>query len=92
MHLDMQLAIDAYMEASQEALQHHATALEEEVSIQTSALQERARQLEALYLISATASRELDPGEGPGINPAAHRRYQSAPPVLRCISWTTRDA
>jgi PAS domain S-box-containing protein len=63
MHLDMQLAIDAYMAASQETLQHQAISLEEEVSIQTSALQERARQLETLYLISATASRELDLGK-----------------------------
>jgi two-component system NtrC family sensor kinase len=63
MHLDMQLAIDAYLEASQETLQHQAISLEEEVSIQTSALQERARQLETLYLISATASRELDLGK-----------------------------
>jgi two-component system, NtrC family, sensor kinase len=63
MHLDMQLALDAYMEASQAALQHQATSLEEEVSLQTSAVQERARQLETLYLISATASRELDLGK-----------------------------
>ena len=51
------------MAASQETLQHQAISLEEEVSIQTSALQERARQLETLYLISATASRELDLGK-----------------------------
>jgi two-component system, NtrC family, sensor kinase len=63
MHLDMQLAIDAYLEASQEVLQDHATDLEEEVSLQTSVLQERARQLETLYLISATASRELELGK-----------------------------
>jgi PAS domain S-box-containing protein len=60
MHLDMQLAIDAYLEASQEALQRSATDLENEVAIQTTALEERARQLETLYLVSATASRELD--------------------------------
>jgi PAS domain S-box-containing protein len=63
MHLDMQLAIDAYMETSQEALQHHAADLEDEVSLQMSALQERVRQLEALYVISATASRELELGK-----------------------------
>jgi PAS domain S-box-containing protein len=60
MHLDMQLAIDAYLEASQEALQRSATDLEDQVARQTSALEERARQLETLYLISAAASRELD--------------------------------
>ena len=60
MHLDMQLAIDAYLEASQEALQQSATALEEQVAQQTSALEERARQLETLYLVSAASSRELD--------------------------------
>jgi two-component system, NtrC family, sensor kinase len=60
MHLDMQLAIDAYLEASQEALQQNAAALEDQVASQTSALEERARQLETLYLVSATASRELD--------------------------------
>jgi PAS domain S-box-containing protein len=60
MHLDMQLAIDAYLEASQEALQRSATDLEDQVAQQTSALEERARQLETLYLVSAAASRELD--------------------------------
>jgi PAS domain S-box-containing protein len=60
MHLDMQLAIDAYLEASQETLQRSATALEDQVALQTSALEERARQLETLYLVSAAASRELD--------------------------------
>jgi PAS domain S-box-containing protein len=60
MHLDMQLAIDAYMEASQLVLRGHATSLEEEVARQTSALAERARQLEALYLASAAANRGLD--------------------------------
>ena len=60
MHLDMQLAIDAYLEASEETLQQHTTHLENEVARQTSALEERARQLETLYLVSATASRELD--------------------------------
>jgi PAS domain S-box-containing protein len=60
MHLDMQLAIDAYLDASQEALQHSATDLEEQVALQTSTLEERAHQLETLYLVSATASRELD--------------------------------
>jgi PAS domain S-box-containing protein len=60
MHLDMQLAIDAYLEASQLVLQDHATSLEEEVARQTSALEERARQLEALYLASAAANRGLD--------------------------------
>ena len=60
MHLDMQLAIDAYLEASQEALQQNATDLEDQVARQTSALEERARQLETLYLVSAAASRELD--------------------------------
>jgi PAS domain S-box-containing protein len=60
MHLDIQLAIDAYLEASQFALQGHATSLEDEVARQTSALEERARQLETLYLVSAAASRELD--------------------------------
>src|SRR5918996_433118 len=63
MHLDMQLAIDAYLEASQLALQEHATTLEQEVAQQTSALEERARQLETLYLVSAAASRELDLGK-----------------------------
>ena len=91
MHLDMQLAIDAYMEASQETLQHHATDLEEEVSIQTSALQERVRQLEALYLISATASRELDLGRSWN-QPCRSSSISAAPPVLRCISWRTKDA
>jgi PAS domain S-box-containing protein len=60
MHLDMQLAIDAYLETSQEALQRSATDLEDQVARQTSALEERARQLETLYLVSANASRELD--------------------------------
>ena len=60
MHLDIQLAIDTYMEASQGALQDQATNLEEQVALQTSALEERARQLETLYLVSAAASRELD--------------------------------
>jgi hypothetical protein len=60
MHLDMQLAIDAYVEASQEALQQNATDLENQVAHQTSDLEERARQLETLYLVSAAASRELD--------------------------------
>ena len=60
MHLDMQLAIDAYLEASQEALQQNAADLEDQVTLQTSALEERARQLETLYLVSATSSRELD--------------------------------
>jgi hypothetical protein len=60
MHLDMQLAIDAYLEASEETLQQHAIHLEDEVARQTGALEERARQLETLYLVSATASRELD--------------------------------
>jgi len=48
MHLDMQLAIDAYLEASQEALQRSATDLEDQVAQQTCALEERARQLETL--------------------------------------------
>jgi PAS domain S-box-containing protein len=61
MHLDMQLAIDAYLEASQEALQQSAVDLEDEISAQTTALEERARQLETVYLVSAAASRELDP-------------------------------
>jgi two-component system, NtrC family, sensor kinase len=60
MHLDIQPAIDAYLEASQGALQDQATNLEEQVALQTSALEERARQLETLYLVSAAASRELD--------------------------------
>jgi hypothetical protein len=60
MHLDMQLAIDAYLEASQEALQQSATDLEDQVALQTRTLEERARQLETLYLVSAAASRELD--------------------------------
>ncbi|MGH8067102.1 MAG: protoglobin domain-containing protein [Candidatus Entotheonellia bacterium] len=60
MHLDMQLAIDAYLEASQEALQQSATDLEDQVSHQMGALEGRARQIETLYLVSATASRELD--------------------------------
>jgi PAS domain S-box-containing protein len=60
MHLDMQLAIDAYLEASQAGLQQSATDLEAQVASQTTALAERAHQLETLYLISATASRELD--------------------------------
>jgi PAS domain S-box-containing protein len=60
MHLDMQLAIDAYLEASQEILQQSATDLEDQVARQTSALEDRARQLETLYLVSAAASRELD--------------------------------
>jgi PAS domain S-box-containing protein len=60
MHLDMQLAIDAYLEASEETLQQHAIHLEDEVARQTGALEERARQLETLYLVSAAASRELD--------------------------------
>ena len=60
MHLDMQLAIDAYLEASQEVLQQSATDLEDQVDLQTSALDERALQLETLYLVSAAASRELD--------------------------------
>jgi PAS domain S-box-containing protein len=60
MHLDMQLAIDAYLEASQETLQQSATDLEDQVALQTSTLEERARQLETLYLVSAAASRELD--------------------------------
>jgi len=60
MHLDMQLAIDAYLEASQETLQQSATDLEHQVALQTSTLEERARQLETLYLVSAAASRELD--------------------------------
>src|SRR5262249_31525426 len=60
MHLDIQLAIDAYMEASQSALQDQAANLEEQVALQTSALEERARQLETLYLVSAAASGELD--------------------------------
>jgi PAS domain S-box-containing protein len=63
MHLDMQLAIDAYMEASQATLQDHAIRLEEEVGQQMSTLEERARQLETLYLVSAAASRELDLGK-----------------------------
>jgi hypothetical protein len=41
MHLDMQLAIDAYLEASQEALQQSATDLEDQVDSQTSDLEER---------------------------------------------------
>jgi PAS domain S-box-containing protein len=60
MHLDMQLAIDAYLDASQESLQQSATDLEDQVALQTSALEERARQLETFYLVSAAASRELD--------------------------------
>lgn len=60
MHLDMQLGIDAYLEASQASLQDHATSLEAEVAVQTSRLDERARQLETLYLVSAAAGRELD--------------------------------
>src|SRR5262245_48249439 len=60
MHLDMQLAIDAYLEASQAVLQQSATDLEDQVASQTSALEARARQLETLYLVSAAASRELD--------------------------------
>jgi PAS domain S-box-containing protein len=63
MHLDMQLAIDAYLEASQEVLQQSATSLEDQVAHQTSALEERARQLETLYLVSATANRALDLGQ-----------------------------
>ena len=38
----------------------NAADLEEQVALQTSALEERARQLETLYLVSATSSRELD--------------------------------
>ena len=49
MHLDMQLAIDAYLEASQEALQQSATALEDQVALQTSALEDRARQHFSMY-------------------------------------------
>jgi PAS domain S-box-containing protein len=60
MHLDMQLAIDAYLETSQESLQQSTTALEDQVTQQTSTLEERARQLETLYLVSAASSRELD--------------------------------
>jgi PAS domain S-box-containing protein len=60
MHLDMQLAIDAYLEASQLVLQDHATSLEAEVARQTRVLEERARQLEALYLASTAANRGLD--------------------------------
>jgi PAS domain S-box-containing protein len=60
MHLDMQLAIDAYLEASQGALRQSTTDLEEQVALQTSTIEERARQLETLFLVSATASRELD--------------------------------
>lgn len=63
MHLDMQLGIDAYLEASQEVLRQNAVRLEEQVALQTSALQERARQLETLYQVSAAASRELDLGK-----------------------------
>jgi len=63
MHLDMQLGIDAYLEASQEALRQNALRLEEQVALQTSALQVRARQLETLYQVSAAASRELDLGK-----------------------------
>jgi two-component system NtrC family sensor kinase len=63
MHLDMQLAVDAYLESSQATLQHQAISLEEEVNVQTRALEERARQLETLYLVSAAASRELDLGK-----------------------------
>jgi len=62
MHLDMQLGIDAYLEASEASLQDHTTSLEAEVAAQTNALQERARQLEMLYLVSAAAGRELDLG------------------------------
>ena len=75
MHLDMQLAIDAYLEASQEALQQNAAGLEDQVALQTSALEERARQLETLYLVSATSSRELDL-ESLGRNAAAYRRHR----------------
>jgi PAS domain S-box-containing protein len=63
MHLDMQLAIDAYMKSSQATLQDHATRLEAEVGQQMSTLEERARELETLYLVSAAASRELDLGK-----------------------------
>ena len=68
MHLDMQLAMDAYIasyhrqiEAAYEALRRHASDLEEVVATRTSVLAARARQLEALYEVSAAASRELDP-------------------------------
>ena len=46
--------------------------LEDQVAHQTSALEERARQLEALYLVSAAANR-VGPGENFGLDPAAHR-------------------
>jgi PAS domain S-box-containing protein len=63
MHLDMQLAIDAYVQASQEALQHHATDLEAAVAVRTSEVMARARQLETIYRVSAAASRELELGK-----------------------------
>jgi nitrate/nitrite-specific signal transduction histidine kinase len=87
----MQLAIDAYLEASQEALQQSATDLEDQVALQTSALEERARQLETLYLVSAAASRELD----------LEKVLASTLPLIvdvvgaggrRCCSWMTTAA
>jgi PAS domain S-box-containing protein len=60
MHLDMQLTIDAYVQAAQAALQQHAAGLREEVAAQVNELAKRAHQLDTLYRVSSAASRELD--------------------------------
>jgi Protoglobin len=62
-HLDMQLAIDAYVGAGQEGLHQRVADLESEVVAQTGELDARVHQLETLYRVSSAASRELDLGK-----------------------------
>jgi PAS domain S-box-containing protein len=60
MHLDTQLAIDAYVQSAHAELQQQAVDLKNEVASQIEELAVGARRLETLYRVSSAASRELD--------------------------------
>ncbi len=63
MHLDTQLAIDAYVHTAHAVLHQQAVDLKNEVASQIDELAKGARQLETLYRVSSAASRELDLGK-----------------------------
>ena len=77
MHLDMQLAIDAYLEASQETLQQSAADLEDQVAHQTSTWRS-GRGSSKRSIWSAPPPVGVGPGENLGLDPAAHRRHVEA--------------
>jgi PAS domain S-box-containing protein len=60
MHLDTQLAIDAYVQAAHAELQQQAVDLKNDVASQIDELAKGNRQLETLYRVSSVASQELD--------------------------------